>query len=94
LLPGLVALPVYSLVPCLGGKAVPLSLPTEEAKSAGRGIHMMAVMMVSLALAGLATWSWSAGWFRWLLLVETILASGIYIAMRASLAGARWTPLE
>jgi len=94
LLPGLIALPIYALVPCLGGKAVPLSLPPEEAKSAGRGIHMMAVMMVSFALAGLATWSWSAGWFRWLLLVETILASGIYIAMRASLAGARWTPLE
>src|SRR5204863_6717541 len=78
LLPGLIALPIYALVPCLGGKAVPLSLPTEEAKSAGRGIHMIAVMMVSFALAGLATWSWSAGWFRWLLLVETILAGGIY----------------
>jgi len=94
LLPGLIALPVYALVPCLGGKAVPLSLPTEEAKSAGRGLQMVAVMMVSFLLAGLATWSWSAGWFPWFLLVETILAIGIYVAMRASLARARWAPLE
>jgi hypothetical protein len=94
LVPGLIALPIYALVPCLGGKSVPLSLPTEEAKSAGRGLHMIAVMMVSFALAGLATWSWSAGWFRWLLLVETILAIGIYVAMRASLAGTKWTSLE
>ncbi len=94
LLPGLVALPVYALLPCLGGKAVPLSLPTEEAKSAGRGLHMIVVMMVSAALAGLAIWSWSGGWFLWLLLGETILVIGLYTAMRASLASARWTPLE
>jgi hypothetical protein len=33
LLPGMLALPVYALVPCLLGEAVPLSKPTEEAKS-------------------------------------------------------------
>jgi hypothetical protein len=94
LLPGLVALPVYSLVPCLGGKAVPLSQPMEEAKSAARGLQMIAVMLVSMVLAGLSIWSWSGGWFFWLLLVETILVVGIYKAMRASLASARWTSLE
>jgi len=94
MLPGLIALPIYALVPCLGGKAVPFSLPTEEAKAAGRGVHMIAVMIVSFALAGLAVWSWSAGWFRWLLLAETILAGGIYAAMHISLASVRWTSLE
>ena len=70
LLPGLIALPVYALVPCLGGKAVPLSQPGEEAKSASRGLLMIGTMFVSLILAGLANWSWSAGWFKWLLFVE------------------------
>ena len=34
LLPGLIALPLFSLIPCLRGQAVPLSISSEEAKSA------------------------------------------------------------
>lgn len=94
LLPGLIALPIYALLPCLGGKTVPLSLPSEEAKSAGRGITMIGVMIVAMALSGLATWAWSAGWFRWFLLAETILAVGIYAVLHASLKTVRWAPLE
>ena len=40
-LPGIIALPVFALVPSLGGKGVPLSLPTDAAKSAGRGLNMI-----------------------------------------------------
>jgi hypothetical protein len=94
LLPGLIALPIYSLIPCLGGGAVPLSMPNEEAKSAGRGLQMMAVMVISFALSGIAMWSWSGGWFHWLVLVELILAVGLYAKIRASLAAVRWPSLE
>jgi ABC-2 type transport system permease protein len=94
LLPGLIALPIYALVPSLGGKGVPLSLPIEEAKSAGRGLYMIAVMVISMALSGLGMWSWSGGWFGWLLLAETIVAMGLYTTMRASIANVRWSPLE
>ena len=94
LLPGIIALPVYSLVPCLGGNAVPLSQPTQEAKAASRGLAMIGAMMVSFALAGIASWSWSAGWFRWLLLVETVVTIALYIGMRASLANVRWKSAE
>jgi hypothetical protein len=94
LLPGVVALPVYAMVACLGGKAVPLSLPTEEGKSAGRGALMLVSMMIGFALAGIVTWSWTAGWFWWLLLVETIAAAVLYAAMRAALARANWPSME
>lgn len=94
LLPGLIALPIYALYPHLGGRAVPLSVPGEEAKSAGRGLQMMGVMLVSMALSALAVWSWSTGWFRWLLLAEFAAAVGIYAAMRSSLASVRWQPIE
>jgi len=94
MLPGIIALPIYALIPCLNGKAVPLSLPTEEAKPAGRSVTMIGVMMISLALSGLATWAWSAGWFKWLLLVEGIVVVVLYAGMRASLASVRWSPLE
>jgi hypothetical protein len=94
LLPGLIALPIYALVPCVGGKAVPLSLPVEEAKSAGRGMTMIGVMVIAAVLSGIATWAWSAGWFWWLVLIEGVLAAGIYAALYATLRSVRWPPLE
>jgi ABC-2 type transport system permease protein len=94
LLPGIIALPVYALIPNLGGKGVPLSLPIEEAKSAGRGLAMVGVMLVSGIIAGLAAWAWSGGWFAWLLLVELIIVSVLYVSLRALISAARWSPLE
>lgn len=94
LLPGIITLPVYALVPCLGGKAVPLSQPGEEAKAAGRGLSMIGTMFVSMIVAGLANWSWSGGWFKWLLLFEGAVATGAYFAMRASLVAARWKSVD
>jgi hypothetical protein len=94
LLPGLIALPLYAMIPCLRGKAVPFSLPTEEAKSARRGLSMFGVMIISAVLSAIAAWAWSSGWFNWLLLVETVVVIAVYIAMRASLATLRWSPLE
>jgi hypothetical protein len=94
LLPGMIALPVFALVPNLGGHAVPLSMPTEGAKSAGRGVTMIGVMLVSGLLSGIAAWAWSAGWFRWLLLVELLAFGPVYLALRASISAARWPPME
>jgi hypothetical protein len=94
LLPGIIALPIYAMLGCLGGHAVPLSLPGEEAKSAGRGVKMIGTMVVSAILALIATVSWNHGWFKWLLLVETISAIGLYFPMRSMVGSARWTSLE
>ncbi len=65
LLPGILALPVYVMVPCLGGDAVPLSKPVEEAKSAGRALTMIGTMIISLIISGIATAAWKYGWFQW-----------------------------
>ena len=94
LLPGLIALPVYSLIPNLGGKGVPLSLPTEEAKSAGRGLTMIGVMAISGLLSAVATFAWSGGWFWWLVMFELVAVAALYVGMRASISAARWPPLE
>ena len=94
LLPGLIALPVYAMVACLGGKAVPFSLPIEEAKAAGRSLIMFLVMLIAGALAALATWAWAAGFFNWLLLVETVLSVCLYASMRRSLRSVRWGGIE
>ena len=94
LLPGVIALPVFALIPNLGGKGVPFSLPGEEAKSVGRGATMIGVMLASGVLSGLATWAWSGGWFGWLLLLELIIVSALCVGLRALLSAARWPSLE
>ena len=94
LLPGLIPLPVYALVPCLDGNAVPFSLPSEEARNAGRGLRIAGATFASFAVAGLGFWAKYGGWFWWLVLVETVVVAGIYFYMRANVAAARWPPLE
>lgn len=94
LLPGMIALPVLSLIPCLGGNAVPLSLASEEATAAGRSLHMLGMMVVAMALSGVALWARAHGWFWWLILAESLAAVGIRAWMRASIASARWPPME
>lgn len=94
LLPGMVALPVYALIPCLGGNGVPLSLPTEEAKGAGHGLTMVVTVLPSFANAGLAAWSWSAGWFHWFMLAETLVAIKLYTTIRIKIGNGRWPTRE
>ena len=94
LLPGIIALPVYALLPSLGGKGVPLSLPTEEAKSSSRGLTMLGVMAVSGILSAVASFAWSTGWFGWMLAFEIVMVGVAYVVLRAALSAARWPPLE
>jgi ABC-2 type transport system permease protein len=94
LLPGLITLPVYAMIGCLRGKAVPFSLPTEEAKSASRGLMMIGVMIFSAVLAFVASLTWNKHWFLPFLLIETTCAAAIYFSIRASLRRCLWDSLE
>jgi hypothetical protein len=94
LAPGLIALPIFTLYSHLAGQGVPLSVASEEARSAGRGLKFMLVMFVSFGLSAAAWWSWSVGWFRWFLLAEVAVVAILYAVMRASLASTRWSPAE
>ena len=73
---------------------MPLSVPTDEAKSTARGLSLIVVMMTSFAIAGVATFSWSAGWFWEFILLEALLATGFYAVMRISLTRDRWGSME
>ncbi len=93
-LPGIISLPVYAMIPSLGGRAVPLSMPTEEAKSAKRGLTMVGVLFIAMVLSGLASWAWAGGWFWWFIAAETVLVAAAYVALHVALATARWAPME
>ncbi len=94
ILPGIIAMPVYSMVPNLGGRAVPLSSPTESAKAAKRGSIMIAVMLCSFILAGLSALFMKMGLFWWFILAETIVAAVICLLLRRSMATVRWESIE
>ncbi len=94
LLPGLIAFPVYSLLPCVDGKAVPLALPTEEARSVGRGLSLVGTMIISMILAFVAFFAWRGGWFRYFLAAETLVAIIFYVMFRRESHGVRWPSLE
>lgn len=94
LLPGILAIPVYSLVPALLGRAVPLSSPIEEGKSASRGLSMVLVTFLSIGLSLIAFLMWQHHWFWYFLSAEAIIALGLYLAMRHALSRLRWPPAE
>jgi hypothetical protein len=94
LLPGLIAVPIYALVPCLRGEAVPFSLPADEAKSASRGVKMIGAVMAALAIAGLSSLAWAQGWFLILLIGELLVVAVLHAALKAVAERARWTSLE
>jgi hypothetical protein len=94
LLPGLIAFPVYALIPCVDGEAVPLSLPTEEAKAAGRGLKLVGAMLLSFVLAALGFVAWNTGWFVWFLAAELVFAAIFYVRFKRESRGVRWPALE
>jgi ABC-2 type transport system permease protein len=93
LLPGIIILPIYSLIPGRMGM-VPLSLPTEESKAAGRSAVMIGVTIFAIVLAGLTGWAWSAKWFGWFLLGESLAAAGIYAWMNHSFREIKWVAMD
>jgi ABC-2 type transport system permease protein len=94
LLPGLIALPVFALFPSLEGQAVPLSRPGDEAKAASRGLSMVGMMFLAMAIGGLGVGAWYAGVFWWFILAELLLAGGAYFALCRVIAGVRWKSAE
>ena len=89
-LPGIIALPAFSLVPMIGGQGVPLSLPTDVAKAAGRSANMILVTIVAFSLSGLTSVAWSGGWFWWLVLGETAVVGAVYTILQIHLKKCGW----
>jgi hypothetical protein len=94
MLPGIVLLPIYAMIPCVGGRATPLSQPAEEAKSANRGLLVMGMMIGSFVISGLAFWTSRLGYFWEFMLVESLAVVVVYALMRRSLARTPWPSME
>lgn len=93
LVPGLIALPVFGMIACVVGNPLPLSRPTEEAKSAGRGVTQMLVMFGAIATGFVTLAAWKSHRMTTLILVESAMALAAYIMCRQLVQDARWRPI-
>ena len=93
-LPGLLLLPLFTMIPCLRGEAIPLSQPTEDARSARRGLLMMGIMAGSAVIAGLAYGANRIGRFWEFVAVEALLVAVVYFLMSRAVARAPWPSME
>jgi hypothetical protein len=89
-LPGMIALPVFSLFPNIDGTCIPLSQPVEASRAAMRGLAPLAAMIPSLALSGIAGWAWYTGWFHWFILGEAIAVACLYVTLRYRQDKLKW----
>lgn len=94
LIPSLMLLPVFAILPHALGKAVPFSLPCDETSASTRGFVMIGAMMASMGIAGLSAWSLQGGWFLYFLLAETVAVVGIYSLLAHRVNKAPWQSLE
>ena len=94
LLPGLLALPVYALLPGAIGKTIPLSKPTEEGKSAMRGAMIFLLMFSALALPGIGMAVKQIGHFWSFIWLEAFFAVVACLALNVMIGHKRWDPLE
>jgi hypothetical protein len=94
LLPGLIALPAYTFLAGATTRSVPFSRPTEESKSAGRGIKMTGIMLSAMALGGGSFFAAGGGYLTVFLVIEAIVCLVICLAANASISRIAWDPVE
>jgi hypothetical protein len=74
MMPGIIAMPVFAYIAGAFGKTIPFSKPSEEAKSAGRGLSIVGMMMSSFLISGAAIAAEKFGYLTWFLAIELIVA--------------------
>jgi hypothetical protein len=94
LLPAVMLLPVYALLPALITGSVPLSMPTEEAKSAGRGFIIMFAMFGGIGLGVVCSIAWGFGKFWYMVGIEAFCVTVFCFLADHHLRGVRWKSAE
>ena len=97
LLPSLIVIPVWSLVPGIFHPWLPLSKPFDAKTQGRRGYVMLSIMFVVMSVSGLLSFAaWFCmrqGWFAWFLLGEALVAAIVFAGMRAIIARSNeWEP--
>ena len=89
-LAGVLALPVFSLLPSVIGNSTPLSNPTEEAKSANNMPIMMLSTFAALGVAAAATAASYFGLIGVFLIVEAAISGVVSLFLQRIVARQTW----
>jgi len=89
-LAGLIAMPVYAMIPGVMENATPLSNPIEEAKSTSNFPVMMLSMFGSFLVAGAATAAAAMGFLAYFLILEAAVAIFLCFVMQKIVARRGW----
>jgi hypothetical protein len=89
-LSGVIAMPVYAMIPGVLDNAAPFSNPTEEAKSASNFPIMMLSMVGAFAIAGAATAASAMGLLAYFLILEAIVSACLCFGFQKLVARSRW----
>jgi hypothetical protein len=88
LLPGLMFLQIFSLLPSLFRLYVPFAEPVENVNRGARtSLTILCFQLLSFGFAALAGLLWSYGGFWWMLLVEAVLLGAVNFGVQALLSG-------
>jgi hypothetical protein len=93
-LPGLIALPIWTLLAAVIGGSVPLASPVQTERHAGRGLKALGIMLACGLLAVIAVGAWEGGWFYWFLCAEVAFALALYAVLKSSLTNVQWDPID
>jgi hypothetical protein len=94
-LPALIFMPAFSLVPGLNKVWLPLSLPVEDQQDVGNGCLLMAIVgSLAIVIGGVATWMWKLGgaWFLTFLACEALVMLGLYRLGKEKVDQLAWAP--
>lgn len=94
LIPGVILVPLYALIPAVFEGSVPLAKASEEAKSAGRGCLLLAAMPIGFVFAGVAIAAYQFGFLAYMISGETLIVGLLCWAGDKHLKAARWRTME
>lgn len=92
--PGLMLAPLWAVIACRNGRAVPLSLPSEDARAAGRSIGVLPPLIITMIVSWLGMMATARGWFTYFVICEIVLVAAMYMIVRRGVDDARWESLE
>jgi ABC-2 type transport system permease protein len=91
MLPNVMLLPLWCLIPGVMGMWLPLSRPFDQQRQSGEGcLKMVVVMGSSMAVAGLGCYAYETGWLPMMLTVESIVVLALFFTFHRIIARSAW----
>lgn len=90
LLPGIILLPIFTLIPEALGNSIPFSNPVVTNRSGLRALLSTLPMVITMGSSGAAAFASAVGLLSWFLLLEAVVAGGVYAFLKRFTKQSSW----